>query len=58
MVYESLEKDRVVYYCEICGFGYGDLEVAEACEEFCNIHGHSAPQIVGRAVRRPVIQVV
>jgi hypothetical protein len=58
LVYKSLNKDQMVYYCEICGFGYDHLETAEACEEFCNVHDRSAAEITDRAIRRPAIQVV
>ena len=58
LVYESLRKDQAIYYCEICGFGYSDLENAESCEEFCDTHGVSSPEILSKAIRRPAIQIV
>jgi hypothetical protein len=48
----------MIYQCEIWGFGYGDLEDAEACEEFCDTHGFSSPETLKKAVYRPVIQVL
>jgi C4-type Zn-finger protein len=58
MVYESIKKNQAVYQCEICGFGYRDLRTAEACEEFCDMHGFSSPEVLRKAVYRPIIQVV
>jgi hypothetical protein len=58
LVFESLRKNEAVYHCEICGFGYGDLTTAEACEEFCDAHGFTSQEIVRKAIRRPTIQVL
>jgi len=48
----------MIYVCELCGFGYTDVEVAESCEEFCGTHGGYAVNITARAVFRPRIHVV
>jgi hypothetical protein len=58
LVSESIRKNEVIYHCEICGFGYGDLAAAEACEEFCDTHGFSSDEILRKAIYRPVIQVL
>jgi hypothetical protein len=57
-VSESIRKTEIIYHCEICGFGYGDLTTAETCEEFCDTHGFSSSEILSKAVYRPITQVL
>jgi C4-type Zn-finger protein len=56
-VSESIRRSEVIYYCEICGFGYRDLATAEACEEFCDTHGFSRHETLRKAIYRPMTQV-
>jgi hypothetical protein len=58
LVCESIRKNQAIFYCEVCGFGYGDLRPAESCEEFCDTHGFSSPEITRKAISRPVTQVL
>ncbi|HUK50365.1 MAG TPA: hypothetical protein VLV18_04965 [Terriglobales bacterium] len=54
----SDKKLRSVYLCELCGFGYMDLETAERCEQYCYTHAISSPKLTQKAVRKPTIQVL
>lgn len=53
-----MKRNHVIYQCGVCGFGYRDLGTADPCEEFCDGHGFSSPEILGKAVYHPAIQVV
>ena len=57
MVNEVRSKGETVYECELCGFGYGDLETAERCEQYCYSHGRPSQQITRRAVRKPPVRL-
>jgi hypothetical protein len=57
MVNELRWKGQTVYECELCGFGYGDLETAERCEQYCYSHGISSPKITRKAMRKPSVPV-
>ena len=52
------KKLRSVYLCELCGFGYVDLETAERCEQYCYTHATSSTKLVQKAVRKPSVQVL
>ena len=58
MVERRHSRHGIIYVCELCGFGYTDVDAAESCEEFCGLHGRYAANITARAVFRPRIQVV
>jgi len=53
MVFEAIRKHQAVFHCEVCEFGYKDIGTAEACEQFCDSHGFSSPEILRRAIYRP-----
>jgi len=53
MVYEAIRKHQAAFHCEVCEFGYKDIRTAEACEQFCDSHGFSSPEILKRAIYRP-----
>jgi len=57
LVNEAHWKGRPIYECEMCGFGYGDLETAEQCEQYCYSHGSNSPKITGKAIRKPAIEI-
>jgi hypothetical protein len=57
MVSESVRKGRPIYLCEICEFGYSDLETAERCEQYCYTHGRRSVAIEKKAVYRPKIEL-
>jgi len=35
VVNEEFKKGKIIYLCELCGYGYSDLETAEQCEQHC-----------------------
>jgi len=58
VVDELNRKGAIVYTCELCGFGYRELETAERCEEYCDTHGSCSPEISREAVYKPAIRVM
>jgi hypothetical protein len=58
MVEITERKSGPVYTCELCGHGYRELEVAELCEESCDLNGKCSPKIIHRAVREPSVLVI
>lgn len=58
MVYEINRRGRSVYQCELCLFGYGDLETAERCEQYCATHKSCSPKIMQKAIYKPEPQVM
>jgi len=58
LVCESKKKKQAIFHCEICGFGYEDIRTAEACEQFCDSHGFSSQEILGKAIYRPLTPVL
>jgi hypothetical protein len=58
MVDELKRKGETVYTCELCGFGYSDLETAERCEQYCDSHGNSSTEITQKAIYRPSVRVM
>jgi hypothetical protein len=57
LVNELDKKGKMIYICELCGFGYADLEMAERCEQYCYTHGSSSIEITEKAVYRPPLHV-
>jgi rubredoxin len=47
-----------LFLCEICGYGYEDIETAEACESHCGTRGFASAEIRRKAVHIPRIQVI
>jgi hypothetical protein len=45
MVSEKYTRRGMVYLCELCGFGYADIDTAERCEQYCYSHGKPSPRI-------------
>ncbi len=58
MVDELKRKGETVYTCELCGFGYEDLETAERCEQYCDIHGTCSIEITQKAIYKPSVRVM
>ncbi|MGA2628300.1 MAG: hypothetical protein ABSF63_14710 [Candidatus Bathyarchaeia archaeon] len=52
MVNELKRKGLIVFACELCGSGYGDLEGAERCEQYCYLHGEPSPALMQKCLRR------
>ncbi len=58
MVNELERKIGTVFQCELCGFGYQDLDTAERCEEYCDTHGTYSAEITKKAIYRPSVRVI
>jgi hypothetical protein len=58
MVDKLLKRGEIVYQCELCGFGYKELETAELCEEYCDTHGKYSPDIHKEAISKPSIRTM
>lgn len=58
MVNEIERKVGTVYLCELCGFGYQDLDTAERCEQYCDIHGGCSSEITRKAIYKPAVKVM
>jgi hypothetical protein len=58
MVDELKRKNETVYLCELCGFGYSDLDTAEKCEQYCDTHGSCSLQITQKAIYKPAVRVM
>jgi len=57
MVNEARWSGGTVFECELCGSGYGDLETAERCEQYCYLHGRPSPTLRQKSLRKPAVQV-
>jgi len=53
MVHEINRRGRMIYQCELCLFGYGHLEDAERCEQYCATHQSRSPKIMRKAILKP-----
>lgn len=58
MVSELERKSGTVFQCELCGFGYKDLDTAEQCEEYCDTHGSCSLEITKKAIYKPNVRVM
>lgn len=58
MVDKFKSKSEIVYLCELCGFGYKDLETAETCEQYCDTHGSCSLEITRQAIYKPTVRVM
>lgn len=58
MVEKVRNGGLTVYTCELCGFGYGDLDTAERCEQYCHTHASCSPEIMRNAIYRPQHKVM
>ena len=56
MVNEARWKGKTIYECELCEFGYADLETAENCEQYCYSHDSNSPKITRKATRKPPVR--
>ncbi len=50
MVKKRDVRDRALYSCEVCDLAYNSLEVAQACEDYCNEHHGCSIEITKKAV--------
>ena len=51
-------REDTVYLCELCGFGYDDLIMAEKCEQYCDIHGNYSHKITAQAILKPHVKTI
>ena len=58
MVNELSRKGEIVYVCELCGFGYKDVDTAERCEQYCDTRGSCSLEITQKAVYKPTVKVM
>jgi len=58
MVNELMRKGETIYLCELCGFGYKDLNTAEQCEQYCDTHGSCSLEITRKAAYKPSVRVM
>ena len=58
MVNEYFRGSRPIYFCEVCGHGYGKLAIAEQCEVFCDTHGAVSPDLIRKAVYKPPVALL
>jgi len=55
VVNEWFKKGKLIYLCELCGYGYTDLDTAELCEQHCYSGNCS---IQKKAIYKPKIDVL
>ena len=55
---EPQDDGTRLFLCEFCGYGYEDIETAEACELHCGTRGFASAETRRRAVHIPKIQVI
>lgn len=53
MVSEKEHESEKIYVCDLCGYGYKNLETAERCEEWCATHKSCSIEITKDAVYIP-----
>jgi rubredoxin len=58
MVNELERKIGTVFQCELCGYGYRDLDTAEQCEEYCDTHGACSREITKKSIYTPSVRVM
>ncbi|HUO43246.1 MAG TPA: hypothetical protein VMU35_09735 [Methylomirabilota bacterium] len=58
MVRRFFHKERVIFLCEYCGFGYKDVETAETCEAFCGVHEGRSGKITRSALYTPHVMII
>ena len=58
MVKQIKSNGQTVYQCELCEMGYGDIETAESCEEYCNTHSSCSRAITQKAIHKPAAQLM
>jgi hypothetical protein len=58
MVSEKYTRKGTIYICELCGFGYSEMETAERCEQYCYSHNKSSDKLTRTAIYKPRIAVL
>jgi hypothetical protein len=52
MVHAEDYKGKKISVCDVCGFGYAEKSLANACEDFCKSHGACSIEITKNAIKR------
>ncbi len=52
MVKKGTAEEKVIYFCDECGFGYLDEETAQKCEDWCFTHHSCSMEITQNAVTK------
>jgi len=50
---EKIVHGRTLFLCDVCGFGYLDVETARKCENWCRKTGTCSIEITEKAVYFP-----
>lgn len=53
MVKKIKKNEKEIFICEICGLGYEDKKIAEACQNFCSTHHVCSLEITRKAIYFP-----
>jgi hypothetical protein len=53
VVNEFKRKEQIVFACELCGSAYGNIELAERCEQYCYLHGKPSPALMRKCLGKP-----
>ena len=55
LVTEQVHEGKKIFICN-CGFGYDDMLIAYACDDYCKTHGVSSEEILKKVVYNPRIE--
>jgi len=47
-----------MFECELCGFGYAELDMAERCEKHCDSIGSTSLKLSRQAIRKPPVEMI
>ncbi len=53
MTKEKVLDGQTLFLCDVCGFGYLDIETARKCEDWCRKTGTCSIEITEKAVYFP-----
>jgi hypothetical protein len=54
LVAEQVHEGKKLFICN-CGFGYDDMLIAYACDDYCKTHGMPSEEILKKVVYNPRI---
>jgi len=55
LVTEQVHEGKKIFICN-CGFGYDDMLIAYACDDYCKTHGVASEEILKKVVYNPRIE--
>ncbi|MDE1815580.1 MAG: hypothetical protein KGI11_03355 [Thaumarchaeota archaeon] len=50
MVEEQYRKGKKYYFCDKCGFGYGEPHIAQECQDYCSRNIKCSEKITRKAL--------